>query len=586
MFNYIPTTPGTNNNASSTSSQALNDSYIQEILKSLDTNNNLNGLENYYSSYGDSNPTKQIEFINNNDYEKYFNTFNNNKVEVIDNRNINNLLTNNTPAYNPKSYNPKSQPSKNNNNDYNEAKNLYNSTIPIKIDYRPKIAEYDIDKIINNQKIDNAEGLINNNGTLINQTNNITNHNANVTYNKIENTTDYNSLINGLTTSPDTANKIYVTNYQDNRPKKANVVKLEETTPNIPNPTPVKKRPLDKSDYQKIIFKDIGIINLGNTCFINSCLQVLIHCPSFIYGFFSKDKLINKEKTPISYYLYSICVHMMNTVNTQEKYLDISNFRYKFAEKHQTFGGYIQNDSQEFCRVLLEDLSNELNEVKTKAVYRTLTNSDKKQKIEKDAEFDKSFRERENSIIIDLFYAQLITSFTCECKEETYSFQKILDFPLLLPENTQNIDIMHLLKNNFKPEIIDFESKCKKCQKVSKHKKVTKISRPPNILILSLQRIDEKTQNKNECVVTFPYILDIKEFIDPACGHSNENKYNLYAVINHQGSMDCGHYYSYIRFYGQKYWYLFNDSSVKKVEGVIPNFPYAYALFYIKQKNS
>ena len=325
---------------------------------------------------------------------------------------------------------------------------------------------------------------------------------------------------------------------------------------------------------------------MGNTCFINSCLQVLIHCPSFIFGLYSKDKLINKEKTPISYYLYSICVHMMNTVNTQEKYLDISNFRYKFAEKHQTFGGFIQNDSQEFCRFLLEDLSNELNEVKTKTVYRTLTNSDKKRKIEKDAEFYKSFREREDSIIIDLFYAQLITSFTCQCREETYSFQKILDFPLLLPENTQSIDIMNLLRNNFKPEIIDFESKCKKCQKVSKHQKVTKISRPPNILILSLQRVDEKTQNKNECVVTFPYILDLKEFIDPDCGHSNENRYNLYAVINHQGSMDCGHYYSYIRFHGQKHWYLFNDSSVKKVEGVIPSFPYAYALFYIKQKNA
>ena len=520
---------------------------IQKIFEEIDKKNNLN-YENYNNTYDYTNSnTNQNYGVEN--YDQYFNQNNYNNTNIINENDIYNK-TNNIGVEGIKKFN--------------------NKTMPI-THFRPKFVEYSDS---NKNQI-----FINNNGNLTNQLNNIINDNTNVT-------TDINSLINGTIASPDIANKIYVTYYQNNHPKMANVKKIEATEQNIPKPTPVKKRPLDKSDYQKIIFKDIGIINLGNTCFINSCLQVLIHCPSFIYGFFSKDKLINKEKTPISYYLYSICVHMMNTVNTQEKYLDISNFRYKFAEKHQTFGGYIQNDSQEFCRVLLEDLSNELNEVKTKAVYRTLTNSDKKQKIEKDVEFDKSFRERENSIIIDLFYAQLITSFTCECKEETYSFQKILDFPLLLPENTQNIDIMHLLRNNFKPEIIDFESKCKKCQKVSKHKKVTKISRPPNILILSLQRIDEKTQNKNECVVTFPYILDIKEFIDPACGHRNENKYNLYAVINHQGSMDCGHYYSYIRFYGQKYWYLFNDSSVKKVEGVIPNFPYAYALFYIKQKNS
>ena len=522
--------------------KSSSDLNIEEIFAEIDKNNG-----NYNNTYDYTNSnTNQNYGVEN--YDQYFNQDNYTNPYIINDNNI---------------YN------KTNNIRVEGIKNFNNRTMPT-THFRPKFVQY---------SDSNNDQVFINNGNLTNQPNNIINHNTN-------NTTDINSLINDAITSPDTANKIYVTNYQNNHPKLANVVKVEEAAPNIPKTTPVKKRPLNKSDFQNIVYKDIGIINLGNTCFINSCLQVLIHCPSFIFGLYSKDKLINKEKTPISYYLYSICVHMMNTVNTQEKYLDISNFRYKFAEKHQTFGGFIQNDSQEFCRFLLEDLSNELNEVKTKTVYRTLTNSDKKQKIEKDAEFYKSFREREDSIIIDLFYAQLITSFTCQCREETYSFQKILDFPLLLPENTQSIDIMNLLRNNFKPEIIDFESKCKKCQKVSKHQKVTKISRPPNILILSLQRVDEKTQNKNECVVTFPYILDLKEFIDPDCGHSNENKYNLYAVINHQGSMDCGHYYSYIRFHGQKHWYLFNDSSVKKVEGVIPSFPYAYALFYIKQKNA
>ncbi len=538
------------NNVTYTIPESSSDLNIEKIFAEIDKENNNLNYENYNNPFdyinSNTNPNYGVE-----NYDKYLDQNNYNSPNIINDNNI---------------YN------KTNNIRVEGIKNFNNRTMPT-THFRPKFVQY---------SDSNNDQIFINNGNLTNHPNNIINHNIN-------DTTDINSLINAKT-SPDTANKIYVTNYQNNQPKLANVVKIEEAAKNIPKPTPVKKRTLNKSDFQNIVYKDIGIINLGNTCFINSCLQVLIHCPSFIFGIyskiFSKDKLISKETTPITYYLYSICVHMMNTVNTQEKYIDISNFRYKFVEKHQTFGGFIQNDSQEFCRVLLEDLSNELNDVKTKAVYRTLTNSDKKQKIEKDEEFDKSFRERENSIIIDLFYAQLITSFICQCREETYSFQKILDFPLLLPENTQSIDIMNLLRNNFKPEIIDFESKCKKCQKVSKHQKVTKISRPPNILILSLQRVDEKTQNKNECVVTFPYILDLKEFIDPACGHSNENKYNLYAVINHQGSMDCGHYYSYIRFHGQKHWYLFNDSSVKKVEGVIPSFPYAYALFYIKQKNA
>ena len=371
--------------------------------------------------FENANPKIKNEYTNYEEYSKYFNAVDNNKAKVINNGTTNNniydidyLLNNNTVK------NPISQP---NNNNYNfDIKNRNNRTMTNQIIYRPKIADYDIGKQINNK-----------NQEFINNTN-VTN-NINVNQNNI------NDLVNAPVSSPDSANKIYITNYQNNfRPRMASVTKIDEASLNIQNPTPIKRRPLNKSNYQRIILKDIGIINLGNTCFINSCLQVLIHCPSFIYGFFSKDKLINKEQTPISYYLYAICVHMMDTVNTQEKYIDISTFRNKFAQKHQIFGGFIQNDSQEFCRVLLEDLSNELNEVKNKAIYKTLTISNKKTKIEKDEEFYKNFKERENSIIIDLFYAQLITSFTCHCGEETYSFQKILDFPLLLPENVQNID--------------------------------------------------------------------------------------------------------------------------------------------------
>ena len=43
------------------------------------------------------------------------------------------------------------------------------------------------------------------------------------------------------------------------------------------------------------------------------------------------------------------------------------------------------------------------------------------------------FKSRENSIIVDIFYNQIINIFTCSCGFESYSFQKLLDIPLLLP---------------------------------------------------------------------------------------------------------------------------------------------------------
>ena len=79
FINYIPTTVGSNNNGYYNSPQTSNDPYIQEILNTLDKNSSSNGLNNYHNTYGDSNPTKNNIIINNDNYEKYFNTFNKSK---------------------------------------------------------------------------------------------------------------------------------------------------------------------------------------------------------------------------------------------------------------------------------------------------------------------------------------------------------------------------------------------------------------------------------------------------------------------------------------------------------------------------
>ena len=346
----------------------------------------------------------------------------------------------------------------------------------------------------------------------------------------------------------------------------------------------VKRRPLTQEDYKKIFLTGVGIINLGNTCFINSCLQVLIHCKLFIENFFNKSNIITKETTPISYEFLLICIAMLDRKKNEESYIDISFFKQAFGIKHKTFKGFTQNDSQEFCRVFLDDLSTELNEAKNKNIYKALTNTEGKNKIERDKEFDLNFKEREKSIITELFYSQTINTFTCQCGSEIYSLQKILDFPLLLPENVDKIHINDLLKINFKNEIVDFETKCDKCNKIQKHKKTLRISRPPEILILSLQRINQTTKKKNQSEIVFSTELNLYDYIDHDCGFDKESNYTLFSVINHQGEMDFGHYFSYIQPSGSKNWFEFNDSLVRNVKVSITVYKEGYVLFYIKNK--
>ena len=489
----------------------------------------------------------------------------------------------------------------NNQNNINAKNNINNNNLinkqPINQNINTNINKQPINPNINNNNINlNKQPInqnINNNiNTNINKqainqniNNNITKQQINQNVNN--NITNQNQNIINNNVKPNqnipNNNRIIANQPQDNF---ATVKKIEDGKANLPAPTPIKKKVLDRGDYFNIIYKDIGMINLGNTCFINSCLQVLIHCPLFIHKFFDKYDSLDKNKNDIviSRYFYDVCTSMVNTINTQEKYIDITNFKTVFGTKHQMFEGYLQNDSQEFCRIFLEDLSTELNEIKNKTLYRELTNSLQRTKTFKDKEYAKNFTEREKSIITETFYSQIITTFTCKCRFNNYSFQKLLDFPLLLPKNINQIDIISLLKIYCQTEIIDFERKCENCHKIEQHQKEIKISSPPEILILSLQRIDPSTQKKNECIVTFPEILDIKDFIDHECKHDSETVYNLFAVINHKGNIDSGHYFSYIKFFKTVDWYLFNDSSVKKLEKKPENFPFAYALFYIKDK--
>ena len=331
-----------------------------------------------------------------------------------------------------------------------------------------------------------------------------------------------------------------------------------------------------EKEIDKIINSQIGFQNLGNTCFMNTCLQNLIHSEYFIKLLFSKKNFIS-EKTPITYLFFQLCLEFLDN---KKIVISPKNFKDNFSKKHKMFKGFRQHDTQEFCRILLEDMNQELNEIKKPEPYKELSTLNK-DKLECNKEFDETFKKRENSLIMECFYSQIINIFKCECGFETYSFEKILDFPLLFRKDDKKVNLKELLDEYFKKEKIKFETKCEKCSKKEVHIKTVKISQPPNILILSLQRREERSGRKNKAYVKFPEKLDIGDYIDKDCGHKNENKYRLYGIGNHLGDMDFGHYFAYIKLNDDN-WYEYNDSTVSSCLEAVKSSSSSYVLFYKK----
>ena len=65
----------------------------------------------------------------------------------------------------------------------------------------------------------------------------------------------------------------------------------------------------------------------------------------------------------------------------------------------------------------------------------------------------------------------MINIFTCKCGKETYSFEKLLDIPLLIIENLKEIALEDLIDNYLKKISVNIDDICKNCKKKEKEYK-------------------------------------------------------------------------------------------------------------------
>jgi len=128
---------------------------------------------------------------------------------------------------------------------------------------------------------------------------------------------------------------------------------------------------------------------------------------------------------------------------------------------------------------------------------------------------------------------------------------------------------------------------CPTCKKHQEAFKKMEIYRSPKVLIIQIKRFKLKETNsffsssyqnkKNDCFIEYPVnTLDLGPYI---CGPKTDgNKYELFAISQHYGSLSSGHYTALCKNRGK--WYSFDDESVSRADEKQVVNKAAYLLFY------
>ncbi|CAF4216202.1 unnamed protein product [Adineta steineri] len=170
------------------------------------------------------------------------------------------------------------------------------------------------------------------------------------------------------------------------------------------------------------------------------------------------------------------------------------------------------------------------------------------------------------------------------------SYESFVCLTLPIPSTNQCTLQDCLQSLNEDEYLIDDDSKwfCSKCQCHSNAKKRLEIHKLPKILIIQLKRFQMNSEMrwiKDESLVLYPEDdLDLHQY--SSSPSSEQALYTLYSIVNHNGSLNDGHYTTFSRdlSYDQPQWFEYDDEIVKYLDlDQLHLNSKAYLLFYTMQ---
>ena len=332
-----------------------------------------------------------------------------------------------------------------------------------------------------------------------------------------------------------------------------------------------------------------GLTNVGNSCYLNSCMQILSHTYE-LNDLLKKGeykKKLNRVADSVILLEWDKLRELMWSSNcTIAPHGFVKTIRKIAAlKKRDIFTGYDQNDVQEFLLFLIDAFHTALaREVDMQINGQTQTDTDKLATV--CYTMMKNMYKKEYSEMLNIFYGIHVSEIIANKTGETLS---------AMPEPFSVLSLS--LPNKARPTLYDcFDLYCepeilsaangnawfndKTNQKEDAQRRISFWSLP-NVMIIDLKRWNGHTR-KNHNVVDIP--INNADFSKYVKGYNAASYvYDLFGVCNHGGGAQGGHYTAYIKNANGK-WYEFNDTLVSEIKETAVISAQSYCLFYRKKK--
>jgi len=331
-----------------------------------------------------------------------------------------------------------------------------------------------------------------------------------------------------------------------------------------------------------------GLTNLGNTCFLNSCVQLLnaIHeladIPSSLAH--TDDQNVFCDWRELRDFMNDARGKMPNPVVTPGKF--VSTIHDVARKKgRELFTGWAQNDLPEFLLFMIECMHNSRKRKVAVNIQGTIESKVDDLALQCYSMLKDNYSRGDYSEVFDLLYGVYVSRLSSpdgntvhSNKPESYC---LLDLPIPLA-NTP-ISLLDCFDEFVADELLTgwFNERTNQTEPVRKNIVFWGF---PNILIIILKRYSPDGQRKNNALVDFPLDdLDLSKYV---VGYkASSYKYTLIGVANHMGGIAGGHYTAFVSVPSDdaNKWYCFNDSMVSDCDQDMVVSPSAYCLFYRKK---